>query len=90
MDVVAIAALDESLVDTMAIRLREVCFDRDMTSIAEIGLCANEQMLGLFCVVRRMAVQTSNIVAGMYRSGETPLRMAFAVTGQTAIGGLLL
>jgi hypothetical protein len=37
-----------------------------------------------------MAVQTSNIVAGMYRSGETPLRMTFAVTAQTAIGGLLL
>jgi hypothetical protein len=89
-DIVAVAALDQAFVNPMAIRLREVCFDRDMTSITEIGLCPNEQVLWLFCVVRGVTVQTADIVAGVCRSGEMPLLVAFAVAGQAAIGGFLL
>src|SRR4051812_32792333 len=88
-DIVAVATLDQTLVDSMAIWFCEVCFGRDMTSVAKIRLCPNEQVLWLLGVVRRMAVQTTDIVAGVYRSGEMPLGVAFTVAGQAAIGGLL-
>jgi hypothetical protein len=89
-DVVAVAALDQTLVDPMTIWFREVCFDRDMTSVAKIRLCPNEQVLGLPRVVRRVAVQTADIVAVVYRSWEMPLLVAITVAGEAAIGGLLL
>jgi hypothetical protein len=78
-DIVAVAALNQALIDPVAIRFRELCFDRDMTSVAKIGLCPNQQVLWLFGVVRRVAVQTADIVTGVYRSGEMPLCMAVAV-----------
>ena len=38
-DVVAVAALNETFVDAMVIRLREVGLGRHMASVAEFGLC---------------------------------------------------
>lgn len=52
MDIVAVAALDQTFVYSMVIRLSKVGLGSDMTSIAEIGLCLNQEMLRLFGVVR--------------------------------------
>jgi hypothetical protein len=61
--VVAIAALDKAFVHPMVIRLRKVGLRGCMTSVAETRLSSNEEMLRLFGVMRRMAVQASNVVA---------------------------
>ncbi len=63
MNVVAVTALDEAFVHPMVIRLREVGLRGRMTSVAEAGLCSNEEMLRFFSVMRRVAVQAPNIVA---------------------------
>jgi len=89
MDVVAVAALDETFVYSMVIRLREVSLGGNMTSVAEIGLCLNEEVLRFFGVVRRVAVQAANIVARMRRCGEVALLVLFAVTTQAAGAGVL-
>ena len=52
MNVVAVAALNKTLVHSMVIWLREISLRGDMTSIAELGLCLNEEVLRLFGVVR--------------------------------------
>ena len=62
-DVMAVAALDKAFVHPMVVRLREVGLRGCMTSVAEAGLCSNEEMLRFFSVMRRMAVQASNVVA---------------------------
>ena len=41
MNVMAVAALDETFFDSMMKRLGEVGFGSRMTSVAEIGLCLN-------------------------------------------------
>ena len=77
MDVMAVAALNKAFVYSMVIRLREVGLRGCMTSVAEAGLCSNQEMLRFFGVVRRVAVQTSNIVARVSRCREVPLLMFF-------------
>jgi hypothetical protein len=89
-DVVAVAALDEAFVYPVVIRLREVGLRIDMTSVAEFGLRSNQQMLLFFGVMRRVAVQASNVVAGVRRSGKVPLLMIFTVATQAAGVGVLL
>jgi hypothetical protein len=79
MDVVAVAALDETFVYSMVIRFREIGLGGHMTSIAKLGLCLNEEVLRLFGVVRRVAVQAANIVARVRRRGEVPLLVLFTV-----------
>ncbi len=61
--VVAVAALDQAFVYSMVIRLCEVGLGSCMTSVAEVGLCSNEEMLRFFSVMGRVAIQASNIVA---------------------------
>ena len=63
MNVVAVAALDKAFVHPMVIRLSEIGFGGNMTSVAETGLCSNEEVLRFFSVMRRVAVQASNVVA---------------------------
>ena len=90
MSVMAVAALDETFVYSMVIRLCEVSFRGRMTSIAEIGLRWNEEMLRLFGVMRRVAVQAPNIVARVRRRGEVPLLVLFTVAAQATGVGILL
>jgi hypothetical protein len=90
MDVVAVAALDETFVYSMVIRFRESGLGGHMTSIAKLGLSLNEEVLRLFGVVRRVAVQAANIVARVRRRGEVPLLMLFTVTTQATGVGILL
>jgi hypothetical protein len=89
-DVVAVAALDEAFVDAMVIRLREVGLGGHMTSVAEFGLRRNQEVLRLFCVVGRVAVQAPNIVARVRRRGKVSLLMILTVATQAAGVGVLL
>jgi hypothetical protein len=90
MYVVAVAALDETFVYAMMIWLREIGFGGNMTSIAELGLCLNEEVLRLLGVVRRVAVQAANIVARVRRCREVSLLVLFTVTTQATGVGILL
>jgi hypothetical protein len=74
-DVMAVAALDQAFVYSMVIRLREIGLRGCVTSVAEAGLCSNEEMLRFFGMMRRVAVQAPNIIARMRRCGEVPLLM---------------
>src|ERR1700758_558600 len=89
-DVVAVAALDETFVDSMVIRLREVRFGSCMTPITEIGLRPYQQMLGILGMMRRVAVQAANIVARVCRCREVPLLLLFTVATQATSVGVLL
>ena len=84
MCVVTIAALNQALVDTVTIRPREVCFRGSVTPVTEIGLGSNQQMLHGFGMMRRVAVQTAHVVAGMRGTGEVPLLVTITMTCQTA------
>ena len=89
-DVMAVAALDQAFVYSMVIRLREVGLRGCMTSVAEAGLCTNEEMLRFFGVMRRVAIQAPNIVARVRRRGEVPLLMFCTVATQATGIGILL
>jgi hypothetical protein len=56
MHIVAITASDKPFVDSVVVRLSKVSLRSGVTPITETGLRTSEQMLGLFGVVRRMAV----------------------------------
>ena len=79
MDIVAVAALDQTFIYSMVIGLREVGLRGCMTSVTEVGLCTNEEMLRFFGVVGRVAVQAANIVARVRRCREVPLLVLFTV-----------
>jgi hypothetical protein len=78
----AVAALNEPLVHAMAIRFCEVRFGRGVASITEIRLCPDQEMFRFFGIVDGMAVQTTDVVAGMDRTSEMPLRACFPVATQ--------
>lgn len=65
MNVVAIAASDEALVDAVMIGFGEVGLGRGVTSVTQIGLRARKQVFGFLRVVRGVAVEAANIAAGM-------------------------
>ena len=67
MRVVTIAALDETFINPVVIRLRKVGFGGRMTPVAEIGLRSHQQRLGFPRVVRGVAIQAADIVVGMRR-----------------------
>jgi hypothetical protein len=89
MDIMAVAALDQAFVHSMVIRLREVGLRGCMTSVAEGGLCPNEEMLRFFGMMRRVAVQAPNIVARVRRPREVPLFMFCTVATQATGIGIL-
>lgn len=88
MHVVAITASDKTFVHTVVIRLSKVCFGSRVAPIAETGLRLSQQMLWLFSVVRRMAVQAANVIAGVRRRAEVSLLMLFTVAGQATCARL--
>ena len=55
-DVVAITALDKTLVDPMVVWFGKISFRGCMTSVAEFWLRNSQKVLGLLCVVRRMTI----------------------------------
>jgi hypothetical protein len=74
-DVMTVAALNKAFVYAMVIRLREVGLRGCMTSVTKVGLCSNQEMVRFFGVVRRVAVQTPNIIARVSRCRKVPLLM---------------
>ncbi len=90
MSVMTVAALDQAFVHAMVIRLREVRLRAGMTSVAQAGLCTNEEMLRFFGVMRRVAIQAPNIVARVCRCREVPLLMFCRVATQATGIGILL
>jgi hypothetical protein len=89
-DIVAVAALDEAFVYPVVIRFGKVGLGVCMTSVAQTGLCLNEQVFRFFSVMRGVAVQAPNIVARMCRRGEVTLLMTLTVATQAAGVGVLL
>ena len=63
--VVAIAAPKESFVNPVVIRLGKVSLGGSMASVAEIGLSSHQQERRFLRVMRGVAIQAANIVAGM-------------------------
>lgn len=88
-NVVAVAALEQALRYPVVIRSGEVGFGRGVASVAEVGLFFDQQVLGFLGMMRRMAVDAPNIIAGMGGTREVPLLMAFAVAAQAASARLL-
>jgi hypothetical protein len=86
----AVAAVDQAFVYSMVIRLREVGLRGCMTSVAETGLCTNEEMLRFFGVMWRVAIKAPNIVARVSRRGEMPLLVFCPVAAQATGIGILL
>lgn len=90
MHVVAVTALNKSLVNAMTVRLRKVSFRSDVTSETEIRLLLDQQVFRFCGVVRRMAVQTTYVVAGVHRTGEVALLVALTMATQATSIRLLL
>lgn len=61
-NIVAVAAMDEAFVHPVVISLGEICFSRGMTSIAEIGLCPGQQVLGALGKMWRMAIDAAHVI----------------------------
>lgn len=88
MDVVAVGAEQKAFVNTVVIGPGEIRLCRHVAAIAQIWLRLRQQMIGLFGVVRGVAVQAANIVAGMRRGREVPLLHLLAMTTQATRGRL--
>ena len=56
MCVVAIATLNQSLIDAVTIRPRKISFGRSVTAITQIWLCPHQQMLWFLGMMRRVAI----------------------------------
>lgn len=64
-NVVAVAAMNQSFVHAMVIRPGKLSSGCGVACIALRGLFLNEQVLGFFRVVRRMAVKATDVIAGV-------------------------
>jgi hypothetical protein len=65
MNVVAIAAMNQSFIYAMVIGPGKLSFGIGVARITLRGLFLNEQVLWLFCVMGRMAVKTTDVIAGV-------------------------
>ncbi len=89
MRVVAVVALNQTFIHPVVIGFGKVRLGRDMASVAQLGLVFNEQMFLFFGMMRRVAVETSDIIACVRGFRKMRLRMTLAVAGKTAGAGLL-
>lgn len=65
MNVVAVAALEQALGNPVVIRSGEVGFGRSVASIAELRLFLDQQLLRFLGVMRGVAVEATDVLAGM-------------------------
>ena len=89
MRVVAIVALNQTFIDTMVKRFREICLGGDVAPVAQLGLALHQQVLAFFGVVGRVAIKAANVAAGVGGFRKMRLLAAFAVAGEAAGAGLL-
>ncbi len=79
--VVAVHALHEALVNSVMIWFGEICLGRGVASITQLGLFLDEKEFFFFSVMGRVAIEASDITAGVSGLGEVRLFMGFAMTG---------
>jgi hypothetical protein len=89
MCVVAIATLNQSLIDPVTIRPRKISFGGSVAAITQIGLSPHQQMLWFLGMMRRVAIQAAHVIAGVRRTRKVPLFIIFTVTGQASRARLL-
>ena len=87
--VVAVGAEQETFVNAVVIGSGEISLRRHVAAVAKIRLRLCQQMIWLFGVVRRVAIQAANIVAGMRRRREVPLLQSLPMTTQATRARLL-
>jgi hypothetical protein len=80
MNVVTIAAANKSFIHPMVVWLGEVSFGRCMASVTEFRLCLHQEVFGNFGLMRRVAVETANVIARMRRCRGVPLLVFAAMT----------
>ena len=73
MRVMAVAAVKQAFIDAVVIGFGKIGLGRGMAAVALFRLFLNQQILGSFGVVRRMAVKTTHIIAGVRGIGEVAL-----------------
>jgi len=88
-NIVAIAARDQTFVNPMVIGPGKVRFRGRMTSVAELGLRLYEEVLGFCSVMRRVAIYAAYVAIGMRGTAEVALFMTFTVATQAASTGIL-
>jgi hypothetical protein len=69
--------------------LGEIGLGCGVASVTKFRLSLGEQPLRFLGVMRRMTIQTADVVAGMGRATEVGLAGAVAVTAQATSAGLL-
>jgi len=84
MHIMAITALNQSLINSMVKWFRKISFGSDVAAKAKSRLRVNQQVLGFCRVVGRVAIQAAHVVAGVHGTGEVALLVALTVAIQTA------
>src|SRR5208282_3098122 len=79
MRVVAVVALHQTLVDPVVIGFGKICLGRGVACVAQLGLALDQQVLFVLSVMGIVAVETSDIAAGVGGFSEMGLFMSFAV-----------
>jgi hypothetical protein len=70
-------------------RLCKIRLGGDMASITKLWLILDQQVLLFFRMMRRMAINATNIAVSVSRLSEMRLLMPVPVTGETAGAGFL-
>jgi len=82
--VMAVTALHQTFIYAMVVRLGKIRLGRSMASVTQLRLALHHQVLLLLRVMRRVAIKTPDVTAGVRRFREMGLRMSLAVATQTA------
>ena len=83
-DIVAVAALNQSFVYSMVERHRKLRSLVQMAGVTKLGLSLDEQKFFRFGVMRRMARNATHVVLGMFRIDGVHMLGATGVASQTA------
>ncbi len=87
--VVAIATLDQPFIHPMVKRHVELSFLLEMAGVAKLRLGLNQQKLRLFCVVRRMAGDATDVILQMNGVDGVHVLRAARMAVQAASADLL-
>jgi hypothetical protein len=77
--IVAVAALNQAFVDAVVKGLRKVRLGSRVATVAESWLRLNQQVFRFLGVMRRVAIETTDGVAGVCRTREVPLFVLFTM-----------
>jgi hypothetical protein len=82
--VVTVHALHQTFVHPVVKRFGKISLGGSVAAIAQLRLTLDQQVLLLFGMVRRVAVETTDIAAGVGGLGKTRLFVSFAMAAETA------